>query len=68
MRGHATSSPGTVLHVKPRHRVDVPGIDEERIVVSLGDGRDGALAYLTPEEACKLAGALLSATDQYDDA
>lgn len=66
VRGHGTTSPGAVLHVSPRHRVDLPGIDEDRIAVSLGDGRDGTIAYLTPEEACKLAGVLIEATDLYD--
>lgn len=65
VRGHGTTTPGAVLHVSPCHRVTVPGIDENRIAVSLGDGRDGTIAYLTPEEACKLAGALLEATDEY---
>lgn len=66
VRGHGVTSPGAVLHVRPRHRLDLPGIDGDRIAVSLGDGRDGTIAYLTPEEACKLAGALMNATDEYD--
>lgn len=65
VRGHGATSPGAILHVKPRHRVDLLGIAEDRISVSLGDGRDGTIAYLTPEEACRLAGALLTATDEY---
>ena len=65
--GHGITQPGSILHVSPRYRVDMPaaGIDEDRIAVSLGNGHDGALAYLTVEEACKLAGALLQATDLY---
>lgn len=65
--GHGITQPGAVLQVSPRYRVEIPaaGIDEHRIAVSVGNGHDGALAYLTPEQACQLAGALLEATDLY---